>query len=262
MPYHVFGVSSGAAALISSSTRFARVRSFGDIAAIASRTAVSPSSFAFNSFTRALTAAFSSAVNPVFSAISHLRQPCQHLVDSCEAALRTFLDAVVHRRVALFGRREEHCLRQLRLLAEVFELERLQMVLESLHEPLGRIDLAELALDDTVRRLEAVAAAGTYVHLLDDRAVAPPFRDQLRIRPDGEDVRARRVEEALDPNLELARLGDHGGVHPVPFVRSTTWAKRSSRCSHVVIPSNAYGVSMQRRTRPTFSVVTSSASSS
>src|SRR3954449_8275604 len=135
MPYHIFGVSSGAAAVISSSTRFARARSFGDIPAIASRTAVSPSSFAFSSFRRALTAAFSSAVNPFFSAISYLRQSCQHFVDSCEAALRTFLDAVVHRRVALFGRREEHCLRQPRLLAEIFELESLEMVLECLHEP-------------------------------------------------------------------------------------------------------------------------------
>ena len=54
---------------------------------------------------------------------------------------------------------------------------------------------------------------GPDVHLLDDRAVAPPFGDQLRIRPDGEDVRARRVEDPLDPDLELARGGDGGLVH-------------------------------------------------
>src|SRR6478735_1537019 len=53
-----------------------------------------------------------------------------------------------------------------------------------------------------------------------------------------------------------------GRAHRAPFVRSTTWAKRSSRCSQVLIPSKAYGTSMHVRIRPTFSVVTSSASSS
>src|SRR5947209_19338764 len=76
--------------------------------------------------------------------------------------------------------------------------------------------------------------------------------------------------------LQLLRAGFHrglllgreavlllgGGAHRAPFVRSTTAAKRSSRCSHVLMPSKAYGASMQLRTRPTFSVVTSSASSS
>src|SRR6185437_5042574 len=76
IPYHVFGVSSGAAARTSSSIRFASARSDGAIAAIAARTAESPSSFSFSSFARARIAAFSSAVNPFFSAISHLRQPC------------------------------------------------------------------------------------------------------------------------------------------------------------------------------------------
>src|SRR6185437_1316734 len=53
-----------------------------------------------------------------------------------------------------------------------------------------------------------------------------------------------------------------GRAHRSPFVRSTTCAKRSSRCSHVLMPSKAYGTSMHRRTRPTFFVVTSCASSS
>ena len=91
------------------------------------------------------------------------------------------------------------------------------MVLERLHEPLGRLDLAELALDDAVGGAEAPRAAGTDVHLLDDRAVAPPFRDQLRVGPDGEDVRARRVEDPLDADLELVRRGDGGGVHARSF---------------------------------------------
>src|SRR5207237_84820 len=175
--------------------------------------------------------------------------------------LRALLDAVLHRGVPLLGRLEAHRLGQLRLLTEILELERLQVVLERLHEALGWLDLAELALDDAEGGSEPVAAAGTDVHLLDDGAVAPPFGDQLRIRPDGVDVFARCVEDPLDANLELVRGGD-GGAHRAPFVRSTTCAKRSSRPSHELMPSKAGGASMHLRTRPTFSVVTSSASSS
>src|SRR5205085_11519884 len=83
----------------------------------------------------------------------------QQRVHAREAALRSFLDAVLHRRVALLGRREAHRLRQLRPVAQILELERLQVVLERLHEPLGRVDLAELALDDAEGGAEAVRAA-------------------------------------------------------------------------------------------------------
>src|SRR5207248_2250310 len=103
-------------------------------------------------------------------------------------------------------------------------------------EPLGRVDLAELALDDAELGAEAVRAAGPDVHLLDDRPVAPPLRDQLRVGPDGVDVRARCVEDPLDADLELIRGGDGGGAHRSPFVCSTTCAKRSSRCSHALMP--------------------------
>src|SRR5205814_632657 len=109
---------------------------------------------------------------------------------------------------------EAHRLRQHRPIAEILELQRLKVVLESLHEPLGGIDLPELALDEAERRAEAVRTARADVHLLDDRAVAPPFADQLRIRPPGEDVRAGCVEDPLDPDLELVRGGDRGLVHP------------------------------------------------
>src|SRR5437660_7911389 len=132
------------------------------------------------------------------SATDSRRDLLQQRVDTLEPRLRALLDAVLHRRVALLGRLEAHRLRQLRLLAEILELERLQVVLERLHEALGGLDLAELALDDAVGGAEAVRAAGTNVHLLDARAVAPPFRDQLRVGPDGEDVRARCVEDPLD----------------------------------------------------------------
>src|SRR5690349_11151298 len=101
------------------------------------------------------------------------REPLEQGVDAREARLRALLDAVLHRRVALLGRVEMHCLRQLRLLAEILELECLKMVLERLHEALGRLDLAKLALDDAERGAETAGAAGPHVHLLDDGAVAP-----------------------------------------------------------------------------------------
>src|SRR5215211_1385775 len=190
------------------------------------------------------------------------RDLLEQLIDAGEAGLGAFLDAVLHRGVPLLCRLEAHRLRQLRLLAEILELERLQVVLERLHEALGWIDLAELALDGAEGRSEPVGAAGMNVHLLDDGAVAPPFGDQLRIRPHGEDVRPRRVEDPLDADLELVRGGDRGRAHRAPFVRSTTCANRSSLCSHVLMPSKAYGMSVHLRTRPIFSVATRFASSS
>src|SRR5206468_9401436 len=94
----------------------------------------------------------------------------QHRVDAREAALRALLDAVLHRGVPLLGRLEAHRLRQLRLLAEILELERLQMVLERLHQAGRWLDLAELALDQAEGGSEPVGAAWTDIHLLDDGA--------------------------------------------------------------------------------------------
>src|SRR5205085_12022059 len=98
-------------------------------------------------------------------------------------------------------------------ITENLERGRIKMILERLHEPLRRIDLAELAFDDAVMCLEAVRAARAHDHLFDDSALAPPFGDERRIGPDGEDVRARRVEDPLDADLELARSGDRRLVH-------------------------------------------------
>src|SRR5437868_12114220 len=105
------------------------------------------------------------------------------------------------------------------------------MVLERLYESLGRVDLAELALDDAVGGAETVRAAGTDVHLLADGAVAPPFRDQLRIGPDGEDVSARCVEDPLDADLERVRGGNGGRVHlsPPPSSRARGSSSRRLR---------------------------------
>src|SRR5436305_7913918 len=60
--------------------------------------------------------------SPFSAAMDDLRQ---HRVDPRKARLRTCLDAVLHRRVALLARREAHRLRQPRTVAEVLELERL-----------------------------------------------------------------------------------------------------------------------------------------
>ena len=158
------------------------------------------------------------------------RKPLQQLFHAREASLRSFLDAVLHRGVALLGRTEAHRLGQLRPVAHILELERLPVVLERLPQPLGGVDLAELALDDAVRGAEAIGATGTDVHLLDDRAVAPPFRDQLRVCPDGEDVRTRCVEDPLDADLEL---GD--------WVRSRGAGRRSSVAERLFCKQRAVG---------------------
>src|SRR5438094_3438561 len=99
------------------------------------------------------------------------RDLLQQRVDAREAALCALLDAVLHRRVAFLGRLEAHRLRQLRLLAEILELERLQVVLERLHEALGWVDLAELPLDGPESRSVSVVAARADVVHLDDVAV-------------------------------------------------------------------------------------------
>src|SRR4029078_3357100 len=110
----------------------------------------------------------------------------RRLVYPRDALLRALFDSVLHGRVALFGGREAHRLRQLRLIAQILELERLQVIRESRPEALWRLDLPNLALDDPVRGAEPPDAARTDVHLLDDRAVAPPLWNQPGVRPDGE----------------------------------------------------------------------------
>src|SRR5204863_7234528 len=92
------------------------------------------------------------------------RDPLQQRVDAREAPLRTLLHAVLHAGVALLGRLEAHRLCQLRPLTEILELERLQVVLERLHEARGWLYLAKLALDDAEGGSEPVGAAGTDCH--------------------------------------------------------------------------------------------------
>src|SRR6476469_7977107 len=127
------------------------------------------------------------------------------------------------------------------------------MVLERLHEPFGRVDFAELALDEAEGGAEAVGAAGTDVHLLDDRAVAPPFRDQLRVGPDGEDVRTRCVEHPLDADLELVRGGDGGLVHQLTafftslriFASSAAVSSVSAKAVGHMEPSSSFAASLK-----------------
>src|SRR5215469_6589184 len=61
--------------------------------------------------------------SPSRPALGLRRDLREHCVDPREAVLRALLDAVLHCRVALLGRREAHRLRQLRLVTEIFELE-------------------------------------------------------------------------------------------------------------------------------------------
>src|ERR1700736_5969675 len=68
IPYHVFGVRAGAAAVISACTFLAMARSGSCILAIAASSSVLPSAFAasaLSSRTRSRAAAFSSALNPL-----------------------------------------------------------------------------------------------------------------------------------------------------------------------------------------------------
>ena len=140
------------------------------------------------------------------------------------AGLGSAPNAVLQRHVALLGCLEAHGLRELGLLAEVFELECLHVVLEGLHEPCRRLDLAELSLDDAVAGLEPVAAAGANVHLLNDGPLTPPFRDECGVRPDRVDVLARRIEDPLDTDLNLARV-----LTAVLFIVLPSFVRRPER---------------------------------
>ena len=130
-----------------------------------------------------------------------------------EAALRAFLDAVLHRRVALLSRGEAHRLGQLRPVAEILELERLQVVLERLHEPFRRLDLAEFALDDAEGGAEAVACRPDGRPCPRRRCRRPTIRgsasDPSRRRRRACAARRRSAR----PDLQLVRGGDGGLVH-------------------------------------------------
>src|SRR5207253_10445334 len=91
MPYHVFGVRAGAAAVISAWTFLAMVRSGSCILAIAASSSVFPSALAasaLSSRTRARAAAFSSGLNPL---------------DALPFALVRFADCLVALVAALVG---------------------------------------------------------------------------------------------------------------------------------------------------------------
>src|SRR5690606_15607603 len=125
---------------------------------------------------------------------------------------------------------------------------------------------------------EAPVSAAFNFHLLDHQLVtpAPPLGDQRRIRIGTPHPLPRRVEDALDPELPLTRPRHrrpvlHRRVHSsIPWIRSRKASSRLRRSSticlssriHAASSSNRFGPRRQCRTRPTFSVSTSPASSS
>src|SRR5262249_53802403 len=113
---------------------------------------------------------------------------------------------------------------------------------------------------------------------------APPLRQQLRLREAPPEALARGVEDALDADLAVAGGGDYqvaaaalafgslhrGCAHDTSPFRSRNSA-RLSNCSSPICrcfwiqalsSSSRRALSRQVRTRPTFSVTTSPASSS
>jgi hypothetical protein len=119
-------------------------------------------------------------------------------------------------------------------------------------------------------------AAALDLHALDDQLVSspPPLRDQRGVGERLPDALDRCVEDPLYADLAISRGGDYCGLRgcahdEVPFVRSRKSRNRSRRASsicsyraiHSVSFSSRRGPSVQCRTRPTFSVVTSPAPS-
>ena len=157
--------------------------------------------------------------------------------------------------------------------------------LEGLHDALGRRDLAVGPAEAGLAAVrtghhEAPVAAGADVHHVDGRrhpARTPPFGDERWIGVGRVHAVAGGVEHALAVDLAIARRGDcllltgHRGsfVVAVWFARAARRSGRGARRASggTSAPTRRprparRGARLQRRARPTFSVVTSPASSS
>src|SRR5439155_6339017 len=153
---------------------------------------------------------------------------------------------------ALLGRVEAGRDREARPGADPLQLDRLGVGLaETLHaerldEAVRWAHLEEVAAGRALLvgarvRDEPPPAAGPDVEAVDRRALAPPLPDHLRVGVGGPDPFDRVVEDALDPELEVARLREADGVGALlidghcrsPFVRSRTSPNRSS-CSFTI----------------------------
>ena len=195
--------------------------------------------------------------------------------------------------VALFRRVEQRDVHDARAaVAEVLELDGLDddvarhaVPFEGLHHALRRRDLAIAPLEavHAVGRVldEAPVAAALDLHLLDDElvAAAPPLRDERRVGHRAPHAFARRVEDALDADLAVGRGRDRSRVSVawravIMIVSFRALEERleavEARLQHLPVVARsrpprrpaAAGPSRHVRTRPTFSVATSPASSS
>src|SRR3954451_5924409 len=149
----------------------------------------------------------------------------QQLVEALVGLLQAALHARGDHAVALLARVEDRRRDDARAVPEVLEGRGLDrhvaghaLPLEGLHDALGRRDLAVGSAEGGLAAVrvagdETPAPAGPHVHDVDDRGRAarpPPLGDGRGIGVGGEDAVARRVEDALDVDLALARGRDDG----------------------------------------------------
>src|SRR5687768_11510862 len=216
-----------------------------------------------------------------------LEQPVERSVALVHALLHSRLDHPV----AILGRVEETGRDQLRTtVAEILESCRLEsdvtghaVPLECLNHALRRHDFAVATLEamHSLRPVldETPVSPALHFHSLDHELVAtsPPLCDELRIGHRLPYSLPRRVEDALDANLAIPRRRDDRAccgllrrcAHGAPFVRSRKASSRLRRSFsirwYISIQSDSSsrrrGPRRALRTRPTFFVVTSPASS-
>src|SRR5438270_1351447 len=222
--------------------------------------------------------------------LAHRRQ---HAVQCSVALVQPGFHSRLQHPIAILGgqeqrRRNKAC----SSVAEIFERHGFEgdvawhaVPLECLHDSLRRRHFGKTsfeAMHAVIAVLDKTPMAAAFqFQPLDVELVpsAPPLRDQLGIRHRLPHSLARGVEDSLDADIAVAGCGNLGlhcrfllcdGCHRFSFLRSRNSPSRSRRPSsirryvaiHAASSSSRRGPSLQRRTRPTFSVVTSPAASS